>query len=103
MSKHKIEKEFVSMNSSHFKDDLISSGALSKTVAHFSKPKGPNLLERTETFGRWYSNRMDHEVYQYARTLSGAPSPIIEIKDLSGNHSKGINFASQDYLSLSTH
>jgi glycine C-acetyltransferase len=79
------------------------SGPLTKSVAHFARPSGRDLLTRTETFLRWQDGRRDAEVWPYSRALLGAPQPSTRVQDERGRQRTGINFASQDYLGLSTH
>ncbi len=78
-------------------------GALSKSVAHFARPSGADILSRTETFLRWQDGRRDNEVWPYSRSLVGPPQARATVQSELGKTTEGINFASQDYLSLSTH
>ncbi|MCS6777064.1 MAG: aminotransferase class I/II-fold pyridoxal phosphate-dependent enzyme [Chloroherpetonaceae bacterium] len=78
-------------------------GPLSKSVAHFARLSGRDLLARTETFLRWQDGRRNAEVWPYSRALMDAPHPRTRLRDELGRESEGINFASHDYLSLSTH
>jgi glycine C-acetyltransferase len=82
---------------------ILRSGALSGTTAQFSLPEGPNLLARTEALNQWRETRARHGVWQYARSLEGPPHPIATICDENGVKTRGVNFASQDYLSLASH
>ena len=84
-------------------DAIFSSGALTGTTAQFSLPHGPDLLTRTDALNNWREIRVRHGVWQYARSLEGPPHPIATICDESGVKTRGVNFASQDYLSLSSH
>jgi glycine C-acetyltransferase len=84
-------------------DALLASGALAGTGAEFSQPRGPDLLRRTAALEQWHATRSAHGVWQYARSLDGAPHPIARIYDEAGSGARGINFASQDYLSLASH
>ena len=85
---------------------LEASGALRGSVAQFAQPRGPNLMRRTEALDAWCRLRAAHGVWQYARALDGAPSPESSVREeggASGAASRGVNFASQDYLSLASH
>lgn len=84
-------------------DAMLAAGALAGTAAQFSQPRGPDLLARTAAVERWHDQRADHGLWQYARSLEGAPYPIASIRDEAGTGARGINFASQDYLSLASH
>jgi glycine C-acetyltransferase len=78
-------------------------GPLTKSVAHFARPSGRDLLARTETFLRWQDGRRNAEVWPYSRALMDSPHPYTRVQDECGRQMEGINFASHDYLSLSTH
>ncbi|MDM0030186.1 aminotransferase class I/II-fold pyridoxal phosphate-dependent enzyme [Variovorax saccharolyticus] len=83
--------------------ELRASGALTGTTAQFDTPRGSGLLERTSSFNDWREARTRHGMWQYARSLEGAPLPIASVCAENGDKVRGINFASQDYLSLSMH
>src|SRR5690242_4644317 len=78
-------------------------GALSKSVAHFARPSGSDILSRTETFLRWQDGRRYTEVWPYSRSLVGPPRNRATVQSELGKTTEGLNFASQDYLALSTH
>jgi len=84
-------------------DAMLAEGALAGTAAQFAQPRGPDLLARTAAVERWHDQRANHGLWQYARSLEGAPYPIASIRDEAGTGARGINFASQDYLSLASH
>jgi 7-keto-8-aminopelargonate synthetase-like enzyme len=42
-------------------------------------------------------------LWQHARVLDGAPGPIAQVREEGGAAARGINLASQDYLSLASH
>lgn len=84
-------------------DAMLESGALAGTAAQFAQPRGANLLARMDQLEAWHGRRSAHGVWQYARSLDGAPHPIASIQDEAGVAARGINFASQDYLSLASH
>ncbi len=72
-------------------------------MAHFAQPVGNDLLARTGSYYHWQSARRQLGVWPYARSLDGAPLTHCSIRDAEGSRGAGINFASQDYLSLSSH
>ena len=85
---------------------LEASGALRGSVAQFAQPRGANLMRRTEALDAWCRLRAAHGVWQYARALDGAPGSESRVQDeggAPGTATRGINFASQDYLSLAAH
>ncbi|HEY1228253.1 MAG TPA: aminotransferase class I/II-fold pyridoxal phosphate-dependent enzyme, partial [Ramlibacter sp.] len=84
-------------------DAMLARGSLGGTAAQFAQPRGADLLRRTEPVEAWHKARSDDGLWQYARSLEGAPHPIASIRDESGTGARGINFASQDYLSLASH
>ena len=84
-------------------ETVLNSGALTGTTAQFSRPEGADLLARTHALENWRNTRARHGVWQYARSLDGPPHPIASVSDENGVKARGVNFASQDYLSLSSH
>ncbi len=84
-------------------DAMLDNGSLGGTAAQFAQPRGADLLRRTEAVEAWHDARSADGLWQYARSLDGAPHPIASIRDESGAGARGINFASQDYLSLASH
>lgn len=93
------------MYSVDFSSELaeIAPDSLSKSIGHFSRPSGKNLLKRTEKFFTWQDQRVKSGLYPYFRSLDTSPQPCCTISDSRGISSYGINFASQDYLSLASH
>jgi glycine C-acetyltransferase len=87
----------------HEIDAMLAAGALAGNAAQFAQPSGPDLLARTVPLENWHAARARHGVWQYARALDGAPQPIATIQDEAGQTARGVNFASQDYLSLASH
>jgi 7-keto-8-aminopelargonate synthetase-like enzyme len=99
----KVNREVIKQGMDAMSRDVERGAALSGTTAQFSLPQGPNLLARTEALNEWREIRARHGVWQYARSLEGPPHPIATICDESGVKARGVNFASQDYLSLASH
>ncbi len=83
--------------------NLLQSGALKRTLAHYALPLGADLLGRTEKMHGWVQNRIEHDVWDFSKTLKNAPLPTVGMTNQKGCFAEGINFASQDYLSLSSH
>jgi len=77
--------------------------AFTHSVADFAKPRGRDLLARVRDYAVWREARIHADVWPYAKSLTAAPAPVVEILDDTGRSFSGLNFASQDYLSLSTH
>ena len=68
----------------------------------YKDPTGPDLLARTSSFFGWQQARMQLGYWPYSRSLEAAPQASTHIKDCRGQPQQGVNFASQDYLSLAT-
>jgi 7-keto-8-aminopelargonate synthetase-like enzyme len=64
---------------------------------------GPDLLTRVDGFWEWVELRKDHEVWPYTRAHLTAPQRYCSVEDQRGHSYAGVNFASQDYLSLASH
>jgi len=72
-------------------------------VLALMSPSGSDLFGRTRDYYRWQQDRTHNGTWPYSTVLHGAPRPSTTTSLESGNASKGVNFASQDYLGLSTH
>ncbi|MEN3278483.1 MAG: glycine C-acetyltransferase [Massilia sp.] len=85
---------------------LQARGALRGSAAGFAQPRGADLLRRTEPLDAWCALRAEHGLWQYARAIDGAPAADACVREegaAAGGATRGINFASQDYLSLAAH
>ena len=86
---------------------LTACGALRGNVAQFAQPRGPDLIRRTEALDAWCALRAAHGLWQYARAVDGAPGPAARVREEGAaafaEAAPGVNFASQDYLSLASH
>ena len=76
---------------------------LTRSILDYAQPVERNLLDRGEAYFRWMDARQELGTWQYTRTLTGAPGPTSPQLDERGRQCTGVNFASQDYLSLTTH
>src|ERR1700733_4180376 len=83
--------------------DVIPEAALKGSMRDFRVPKGSNLLDRVQGFYDWQNLRRRHGVWPFSRATQSGPAAIAMAKDDSGSGMTGVNFASQDYLSLSSH
>jgi 7-keto-8-aminopelargonate synthetase-like enzyme len=81
----------------------IPPAALTGSVRDFRVPGGADLLGRTEGFFKWQDLRRQNGLWPYSRATEDGPDTVCWAQDDSGNKMRGINFASQDYLSLSSH
>ncbi len=73
------------------------------SVAEFARPTGPDLMARTEPIVPWIMARREAEVWPYARAVSGACGPTARAEAETSELREGLNFATQDYLSLASH
>lgn len=81
----------------------VPEAALTGSLRDYRAPEGPNLISRVAGFYEWQNLRREHELWPYARSTATAPMARCEAKSDTGAAFSGINFASQDYLSLSSH
>lgn len=81
----------------------VPEAALTGSLRDFRAPEGPNLISRVAGFYEWQDLRRQYELWPYARSTSTAPKARCEARSDTGETFSGINFASQDYLSLSSH
>jgi glycine C-acetyltransferase len=69
----------------------------------FRTPKGVDLQARAEGFFGWQDLRRRHGLWPFSRSTEESPSTVTAARDDAGGRFRGVNFASQDYLSLSSH
>lgn len=81
----------------------VPPAALSGSMRDFRVPGGVDLLARTEGFFRWQDLRRQSGLWPFSRATEDGPKTVCSAQDDSGNKIRGVNFASQDYLSLSSH
>lgn len=81
----------------------IPPAALTGSMRDFRVPGGADLLGRTEGFFKWQNLRRQNGLWPFSRATEDGPSTVCSAQDDSGNRMRGVNFASQDYLSLSAH
>ncbi|SOJ56737.1 4-hydroxy-2,2'-bipyrrole-5-methanol synthase PigH [Mycobacterium simulans] len=77
--------------------------ALSGSLRDFRQLSGDSLLERILHFYRWQDLRREHRLWPYGRSTEAGPRTFATVYDDAGRKMDGVNFASQDYLSLSGH
>jgi 7-keto-8-aminopelargonate synthetase-like enzyme len=81
----------------------VPQDALTGSLRDFRSPHGADLIGRVAGFYAWQNLRREHDLWPYARSTSSAPQARCEARSDTGAAFAGINFASQDYLSLSSH
>ncbi len=64
---------------------------------------GTDLVAKAQAFHAWAQNRVAHGVFPYAKRLGGRPGATTELTLLDGQRHAGLNFSSQEYLSLARH
>ena len=69
----------------------------------FRVPQGRDLLARIEGFYAWQDCRRTSGLWPFSRSTETGVSAECAARDDSGRNFVGVNFASQDYLSLSSH
>src|SRR5579863_4042780 len=89
------------MSSRHYPP--VPSSALTGSMRDFRVPGGADLLARVGGFYKWQDNRRQWGVWPFSRSTVAGPRSTVVAQDDSGNGMRGVNFASQDYLSLSAH
>jgi 7-keto-8-aminopelargonate synthetase-like enzyme len=83
--------------------DPVSVDALTGSLREYRDPHGTDLLTRVEDFYRWQDLRRSHGYWPYSKSTDAAPLPVCAARDDAGRAFRGVNFASQDYLSLACH
>jgi len=77
--------------------------ALGGSMRDYRYLPGSNLLERVEAFFEWQELRRDTGLWPLGRSTETGPRSKCLARTDEGALFEGINFASQDYLSLSAH
>jgi 7-keto-8-aminopelargonate synthetase-like enzyme len=77
--------------------------ALKGSLREYRDPQGRDLLRRVEGFYEWQDLRRQHELWPYSKSTEEAPTTVCAARDDAGRGFRGVNFASQDYLSLASH
>ncbi|MBZ4417043.1 aminotransferase class I/II-fold pyridoxal phosphate-dependent enzyme [Myxococcus sp. RHSTA-1-4] len=83
--------------------DQLESPLFTHFISDYAQPVGPDLLGRTEEFFQWQEARRQTGLWPYSRSLEAAPEASCGVRSETGTCRQGLNFGSQDYLSLSTH
>ena len=81
----------------------IPQAALDGSLRDFRAPTGIDFIARTEPFFAWQDLRRTHGLWPYSRSTASAPGARCVAADDDGRSFSGVNFGSQDYLSLSSH
>ena len=82
--------------------NTVPAAALSGSMRDFRVPKGTDLLSRVSGFYQWQDLRRQNGVWPFSRSTQAGPTAYCAAQDNRGMAMTGVNFASQDYLSLSS-
>lgn len=80
----------------------VLSQALTGSVRDFREPRGQDLMARVEPFYEWQELRRQRNLWPYSKSTQKAPLSVCTACDDSGQTFTGLNFATQDYLGLSS-
>lgn len=83
--------------------DEFSERALTGSVRDYRDLHGSDLLARVKGFFQWQDQRRGEGLWPYSKSVDAAPTTATQIRDDRGQAWAGVNFASQDYLGLSSH
>ena len=76
---------------------------LTGSSADFQQARGAHLMDRLISCHEWMDARRASDHWQFTRALTTGPTPRAALLDANRKEAKGVNFAVQDYLGLSTH
>lgn len=89
------------MITGHKCSDLPAS--LTGSARDFRALSGADILGRVEGFLSWQDARRRDGCWSYGRSTATGPRAVSIVTEDAGPRFRGINFGSQDYLSLSSH
>lgn len=85
------------------KSGMVTEAALEGSMRDFRVIDGTDLLERCDKFFEWQDTRRQCATWPFSRSTEQGPAATCAIRGDDGKMNSGVNFASQDYLSLSSH
>lgn len=86
------------------KRDLdVPARAFEGSMKDFRSLKSVRFQDRCEAFYDWQDVRRRCGTWPFSRSTEAGPGESCQVRDDRGTLSDGVNFASQDYLSLSSH
>lgn len=77
--------------------------ALAGSTRDFLQQPGPDLAAKTNGFSAWLDARVAFGGFPFSKRLLRAPAAETAVRLVDGSLAAGLNFASQDYLSLGSH
>jgi glycine C-acetyltransferase len=84
-------------------NDVVALDPLTGSLREYRDPHGPDLFKRVDEFYTWQNLRRRYGYWPYSKSTDEAPQAVCAAKDDAGRGFRGVNFASQDYLSLASH
>ena len=81
----------------------VPPAALTGSMRDFRVPTGPDLLTRIEGFYNWQDLRRQNGLWPFSRSTETGPGAVVSARDDRDIGMCGVNFASQDYLSMASH
>lgn len=84
-------------------DEKLPSAALTGSMRDFRVPGGADLERRVGNFFKWQNLRRQNGLWPFSRATDFGPRTEVLATDDRGIGMEGVNFASQDYLSMSSH
>ncbi|MDX2201623.1 MAG: pyridoxal phosphate-dependent aminotransferase family protein [Hyphomicrobiaceae bacterium] len=85
------------------KQGVASEESLKGSLRDFKSVRGTDLIGRFDGFYAWQDLRRSNGVWPYAKSTTTAPRTCCTAMTDDGQAFSGVNFASQDYLSLASH
>jgi 7-keto-8-aminopelargonate synthetase-like enzyme len=85
------------------KDTDFPTEALTGSLRDFKDVRGTDLIGRVQPFFDWQDLRRQNGLWSYSKATDSAPKSSCTALSDAGVPTTGVNFASQDYLSLSSH
>jgi 7-keto-8-aminopelargonate synthetase-like enzyme len=81
----------------------VPAEALTGSMRDFRVPAGADLERRVGSFFKWQNLRRQNGLWPFSRATDFGPRTEVSASDDRGIAMEGVNFASQDYLSMSSH
>lgn len=83
-------------------NEQIEGQALTGSMRDFRELQGKDLIGRVGGFYEWQQRRREQGVWPYSKATECAPLAVCSAMDDAGIRFAGLNFATQDYLGLSS-
>jgi 7-keto-8-aminopelargonate synthetase-like enzyme len=84
-------------------EPVVPAEALTGSLRDYRDLHGTDILGRVEHFFRWQDLRRQNQLWPYSRATETAPGAVCAAVEDTGRRFSGVNFGSQDYLSLASH